>query len=218
MQKSSRVLFGELSSTIIQGNSKEAKKIVKSLLNNKKLEVRDIIEKGVANGLKVVGDKFEKREYFLPEMLASANAVKEIMPLLESYLRRKEEGAMPKVLICTVEGDIHDIGKNIVAITLQGVGFDVHDLGVDVSAKEIVETVKEEEPKIVALSALLTSTMTKMKEVVDSLKNAGVRDKVKILIGGPPINSEFAKRIGADAYGKDAWDAVEKAKELLKED
>ena len=210
----------ELSKTIVQGDSKEAKKIVKSLLNNKKVRTRDIIEKGIANGLKVVGDKFENFEYFLPEMMSSANTVKEIMPLIESHMRGKEEkeDVRKKVLICTVEGDIHDFGKNIVAITLQGAGFHVHDLGTDISAKEIVEAVKEEKPEVVALSALLSTTVTKMKEVVYALENAGVRDKVKILIGGPPTDSEFAKTIGADAYGKDAWNAVEKAKELLKKD
>jgi len=178
----------------------------------------EIIESGLAPAMRVIGDKFEKGEYFLAELVAAGETFKEI---LNNMLRPKmmERGEITKklgrVVIGTVRGDLHDIGKNIVATMLESAGFEVYDLGVDVPPEEFVRKAKEVGADIVAMSALLTTTMMEMKNVIEELKKAGIRDKVKVIIGGAPITEEFAKEIGADAYGEDAVKAVKICKQLL---
>jgi len=178
----------------------------------------EIIEGGLAPAMRVIGDKFEKGEYFLAELVAAGETFKEI---LTNMLRPKmmERGEITKklgrVVIGTVRGDLHDIGKNIVATMLESAGFEVYDLGVDVPPEEFVRKAKEVGADIVAMSALLTTTMMEMKNVIEELKKAGIRDKVKVIIGGAPITEEFAKEIGADAYGEDAVKAVKICKQLL---
>lgn len=178
----------------------------------------EIIEGGLAPAMRVIGDKFEKGEYFLAELVAAGETFKEI---LNNMLRPKmmERGEITKklgrVVIGTVRGDLHDIGKNIVATMLESAGFEVYDLGVDVPPEEFVRKAKEVGADIVAMSALLTTTMMEMKNVIEELKKAGIRDKVKVIIGGAPITEEFAKEIGADAYGEDAVKAVKICKQLL---
>ncbi len=164
----------------------------------------------------VVGEKFKKNEIFVPEMLVAARAMKKGVEVLKPHLATGVAGANGKVIIGTVAGDLHDIGKNLVAMMIESAGFEVIDLGVDVPAEKFIETYNENpDTKIIALSALLTTTMGAMKDAVETLKKAGIADKVKIMVGGAPITQEFCDEIGADAYTADAASAAEKAKELV---
>lgn len=167
-----------------------------------------IIKEGLTAGMQVVGEKFSAKEYFIPDMLASADAVGAAMDILKPLLESAHVETKGKFAIATVQGDIHDIGKNIVAILLKGAGYEVNDLGIDVPPDKIVEYVKNENPDYLGLSALLTTTMVAMGEVIDSLKAAGLRDKVKVLVGGAAVSSDFASEIGADAYCLDGFEAV----------
>jgi 5-methyltetrahydrofolate--homocysteine methyltransferase len=168
----------------------------------------DIISEGLTAGMKIVGEKFSSKEYFIPDMLASAEAVGAAMDILKPLLESSNVETKGKFAIATVQGDIHDIGKNIVAILLKGAGYEVSDLGTDVPTDKIVEYVKNENPDFLGLSALLTTTMVAMGEVIEALKNAGLRDKIKVLIGGAAVSSDFAREIGADAYCLDGFEAV----------
>ena len=167
-----------------------------------------IIADGLTAGMQVVGEKFSKKEYFIPDMLASAQAVGIAMDILEPHLVGSGAKSKGKIIFATVKGDLHDIGKNIVSILLRGAGYQVKDLGNDIDTLTIVEAVRDEKPQFLALSALLLSTMANMADVVRALKDAGLRDKVKIVIGGAPASADFAKSIGADGYGADGFDAV----------
>jgi len=167
-----------------------------------------IITEGLTAGMQVVGEKFSTKEYFIPDMLASAEAVGEAMDILKPILESSNVETKGKFAIATVKGDIHDIGKNIVAILLKGAGYDVNDLGIDVPTEKIVEFVKEENPGYLGLSALLTTTMTEMGVVIKALEENKVRSSVRVLIGGAAVSDEFAQEIGADAYCIDAFAAV----------
>jgi 5-methyltetrahydrofolate--homocysteine methyltransferase len=167
-----------------------------------------IITQGLTAGMQVVGEKFSTKEYFIPDMLASAEAVGAAMDVLKPYLEASNIETKGKFAIVTVKGDIHDIGKNIVSILLKGAGYEVEDLGTDVPTEKIVEFVREDHPDYLGLSALLTTTMVVMGEVIEALKENGLRDKVKVLIGGAAVSDEYAKEIGADAYCVDGFDAV----------
>lgn len=167
-------------------------------------------------GMGVVGDKFEAKEYFIPDMLASAEAVGATMELLEPLLLKSGIEPKAKVAMATVKGDLHDIGKNIVSILLRGDGYIVKDLGTDVAPETIVKAVREENVEVIGLSALLTSTMGNMSEVIEALKEEGLRDRVKVFVGGAPVTEEFAKSIGADGYGADAFEAVRVVNGLIK--
>lgn len=169
---------------------------------------REIIKRGLTEGMDIVGRKFEAKEYYIPDMLASAEAVGVAMEILEPYLAQSGIKAKGKIVMATVKGDLHDIGKNIVSILLRGAGYTVKDLGNDVAPQDIVAAVGEEKPEILGLSALLTSTMTNMKDVIQALTENGLRDKVKVIIGGAAVSGEFAQSIGADGYGADGFDAV----------
>ncbi len=167
-----------------------------------------IITQGLTSGMKVVGQKFSTKEYFIPDMLASAEAVGAAMDILKPYLEASNVESKGKFAIVTVKGDIHDIGKNIVAILLKGAGYDVNDLGVDVPTEKVVEVVREHKPDFLGLSALLTTTMVVMEEIIETLKETGLRDKVKVLIGGAAVSDEYAQQIGADAYCMDGFQAI----------
>ncbi len=167
-----------------------------------------IITQGLTAGMQVVGEKFSTKEYFIPDMLASAEAVGAAMDVLKPYLEASNVETKGKFAIVTVKGDIHDIGKNIVSILLKGAGYEVEDLGTDVPTEKIVEFVMEDHPDYLGLSALLTTTMVVMGEVIEALKENGLMDKVKVLIGGAAVSDEYAKEIGADAYCVDGFDAV----------
>jgi len=171
----------------------------------------------MAEGMKVIGDMFERGEYFISDLIVASEIFKEVMKILEPLIMKEKEVMKPigRVVIGTIEGDIHDIGKNLVATMLRVNGFEVIDLGVDVSPQKFVEAVKQYNPDIVGMSALLTSTMMNMRKVIETLEKEGLRDKVKVIVGGAPITEEFAKRIGADAYGENAIVAVDICKRLV---
>ena len=172
------------------------------------ISVKDVIKQGLTDAMEIVGQKFEAEEYFIPDMLASAEAVGASMQILEPHLA--ESGIKPKgkVIVATVKGDLHDIGKNIVSILLRGAGYIVKDLGHDIEPEAIVQAVEQEKPDFLGLSALLTSTMVYMGDTVKALTESGLRDKVKIIVGGAPVSEEFAGLIGADGYGADGFQAV----------
>jgi len=170
--------------------------------------VEDIINKGLTKGMSIVGQKFEAKEYYIPDMLASAEAVGAAMEILEPHLAQSGIKSKGKIIVATVKGDLHDIGKNIVSILLRGAGYSVRDLGNDIDPQTIVDAVKKEDPQFLGLSALLTSTMTHMGETIQALTESGLRDKVKVIIGGAPVSEEFAQSIGADGYGADGFQAV----------
>ncbi len=173
-----------------------------------------IVLEGLTKPMEEVGSKFEKGEYLIPDMLAAAECVGAAMDILSPHLLQSGIESKGKFVIVTVAGDVHDIGKNIVAIMLKGAGYEVVDLGNDVSADRIVKAVKEQDAPFLGLSALLTTTMRNMSDVMQKLETEGLRDKVKVLIGGAPTSTEFAKQIGADAHCRDAFQAIEALKQF----
>jgi len=169
---------------------------------------KEIISDGLTAGMEIVGEKFNAKEYFVPDMLASAEAVSEAMDILKPLLEKSDASNKGLFAIATVKGDIHDIGKNIVSILLKGAGYEVDDLGIDVPTEDIVEYVRTNKPGYLGLSALLTTTMLVMGDVIEALKEANLRDSVKVLVGGAAVSEEFAQKIGADAYCPDGFAAV----------
>ncbi len=176
---------------------------------DKGLEPKDIVIESLTTAMEEVGEKFERDEYLIPDMLASAECVGVAMDILSPHLIKAGVKSKGKFVIATVAGDLHDIGKNIVAIMLKGAGYQVIDLGTDVSAERIISAVKENDAPFVGLSALLTTTMRVMGEVVKKLEQEGLRDSVRVFIGGAPTSAAFAQEIGADAYCKDAFEAID---------
>jgi len=177
-----------------------------------------ILSEAISPAMETVGGKYESGEYLIPDMLASAECVSAAMDTLAPHLLKANVEPRGRAIIATVEGDLHDIGKNIVITLLRGAGYEVRDLGTSVSAQRVVDEVKSSEAQFVGLSALLTSTMTQMRTVIDALDEAGLRDKVKVLVGGAPITQAFAEEIGADAYCRDAFDAIDRLAELRPEE
>jgi 5-methyltetrahydrofolate--homocysteine methyltransferase len=175
----------------------------------------DILNNGLLAGMDVVGEKFRVHEIFLPDVLLAAKAMYAGMDLLKPLLIAEEVPTRGKVVIGTVHGDQHDIGKNLVGIMLRGAGFEVIDLGRDVPATRFVDTAEQEGAPVIGLSALLTTTMTSMSEVVRTVSERGLGDRIKVIIGGAPVSEDFARSIGADAYGFDAANAVERVKALV---
>jgi 5-methyltetrahydrofolate--homocysteine methyltransferase len=167
-----------------------------------------IIKQALTAGMEIVGEKFSTKEYFIPDMLASADAVGAAMDILKPLLEASDIETKGKFVIATVKGDIHDIGKNIVAILLKGAGYEVNDIGIDVPEDKIVDVVREEKPDYLGLSALLTTTMTEMDTVIKALEENNLRDSVKVLIGGAAVSDEYAKEIGADAFCADGFEAI----------
>ncbi len=202
-----------LSDAVQRGKRNDAKALTQQLLDSG-MKPLDIVEQGLVPGMSAVGEKFKRNEVFVPEMLIAARAMKEAMTILEPLLA--SAGIKPKhtVVIGTVEGDLHDIGKNLVAMMLKGANFGVVDLGTNVPPQKFVDAAKEHNPSIIALSALLTTTMPAMKTAVETIRAAGLTE-VKILVGGAPVTEEFANEIGADGYSADAASAVDKANSIL---
>lgn len=179
---------------------------------------QDILNNGLIEPLNDLGTRFELGEVFVPELLIAAEAMQKGVEVLTPYLQQGDVKKVGKCLFCTVEGDVHDIGKNLVISFLESSGFEVVDLGTDVDVDEIVEAIEEDdEIKILGMSAMLTTTMYTMKDVIEELEDAGLRDRIKIMIGGAPINQDFADKIGADGYSANAPQAVELAKRLIEE-
>ena len=174
-----------------------------------------ILNQGMISAMQEVGRLFEEGEYFVPEMLIAARAMQDGLALLKPHLVQANVQSAGKVVVGTVKGDLHDIGKNLVTMMLEGAAFEIVDLGVDVPPEKFVEAVKAHQPKLVGLSALLTTTMPSMRTTIDALKAAGVRDQVKVIVGGAPVTETFAHDIGADGFAPDASRAVKLAKSLV---
>jgi 5-methyltetrahydrofolate--homocysteine methyltransferase len=206
--------LADLSQVIQEGDSDKVVELVQKALEDK-IEPMEIVNKGLLPPMDVIGEKFEREEIFLPELVISAQAMKVGMDILRPILTKAGQKPRAKIVIGTVEGDMHDIGKNLVGMILQGAGFEVIDLGTDVQSKKFIHALKENDVPLLGLSALLTTTMIEMKTVIDDLVKEGMREKVKVIIGGAPTSQEFASEIGADGYAPDAISAKDKINELL---
>jgi 5-methyltetrahydrofolate--homocysteine methyltransferase len=206
--------FSELSAALINGDMAGAKTLTKALLDQG-IPAGEVVTKGLIPGMNEVGRLFKACEYYVPEVLISARAMKSAMELIRPLLSAADSSRVGSVVIGTVQGDLHDIGKNLVAMMLEGAGFEVIDLATDVSPAKFVDAVKQHKPKLVAMSALLTTTMPAMKMTIEALKEAGIRNDVKIMIGGAPVTDRYAKEIGADGYAPEAASASDLAKSLV---
>ncbi len=207
-------LFSELSKAIIEGNLDVIVELTQDALDDG-LSAKDILDKGLMPGMDHVGVEFKAGNMFVPEVLRSARAMQSSMGLIKPLLAETGASMTGKVLLGTVKGDLHDIGKNLVGMMCEGAGFEVNDLGKDIEPQAFVDAVKEYEPDILGMSALLTTTMRAMEHTVKAMEEAGVRDKVKIMIGGAPVTQAFSDQIGADGYASNAASASELAKKLM---
>lgn len=204
----------ELKESVIAGNESKVVEYTKQALDEG-VDLEKILNEGFIPGMDVVGDLFQANEIYVPEMLISAKAMKAGMKILEPLLTEAGVEPIGKVVIGTVKGDLHDIGKNLVAMMLEGGGFEVIDAGVDVTSQKFINLVKENKPDILCVSALLTTTMGEIKNVIDAFEENGLRDDIKIMVGGAPLSEEYAKEVGADGYTPDAASAVDLAKKLV---
>jgi 5-methyltetrahydrofolate--homocysteine methyltransferase len=207
-------LLLDLRQNVIDGDMNKTQELVKKALGEE-IPPEQILKEGLISAMEEVGRLFECNEFYVPEMLVSARAMKSGLALLRPHLIAANIQAIGKVVIGTMQGDLHDIGKNLVGMMLEGAGFEVVDLGVDVAPEKYVAAVKELQPDIIACSALLTTTMPRMENVILLLREVGLRDQVKVMIGGAPVTDEYARKIGADGYAHDAAAAATRAKELL---
>jgi len=203
----------KIKDSVIMGEVDEVRDMVKRAVDEGQ-EVKKILSEGLISGISIVGDKYEKGEFFLPEMVIAATAMKEGLKVLGPLLLQSDIKTAGTVIMGTAKGDIHDIGKSIVGTMLEGAGFMVTDVGADVDPDKFVEAAKENNADLIGISALLTTTMMGMKDVIQAVKGAGL--KAKVMIGGASVTQEFADKIGADGYAPDAPSAVGKAKELVK--
>ena len=208
------VNLNNISEALQRGDAEKVAELVKQALEEN-LTPKKILEDGLIKGMSIIGEKFKKNEVYVPEVLIAARAMHAGMDVLRPKLVETGVKNIGKVAIGTVKGDLHDIGKNLVKMMLEGAGFEVVDLGVDVSVDKFVEAVKEHQPNIIGMSALLTTTMVNMPEVIKALDIAGLRDKVKVMVGGAPITQNYANQIGADGYSPDAASAADKAKTFV---
>lgn len=206
--------LAKIANSLTELDSETLKKSLEDAAHNK-ISVQEIIREGLGKGMQIVGERYERGEYFLSELIMAGVTMREGMVLMEPYFKGQTSETRGKILIGTVEGDLHDIGKNIVATMLRSAEFEVHDLGVDVPPETFVKKTQELKPDIVALSALLSVTIGKVKETIKALSDTSLRKDLKIIIGGSCINLKIAKELGADAFGRDAWDGVNQAKQLI---
>jgi len=204
----------EIADNLIKGKAPEVKELVQRAIDEGE-DVEKVLNEGLVAGMSVVGAKFKANEFYVPEVLIAARAMKSGMGILRPILAEKNIKGVGTVVLGTVRGDLHDIGKNLVAMMLEGAGFEIIDLGVDVSPEKFIETAKEKKADLVGLSALLTTTMPSMKDVVKAVGDSGLKDKVKVMIGGAPLTQSYADEIGADGYAPDAASAVDEVKQLL---
>ena len=200
----------KIAQTIIEGNAEDAKTVTEELLKEGILP-SDIITKGLANGIREIGDMWNKGEVFLPEVLCSADAFNTAVEVLKPHMQAKRLKKLGTAVIGTVEGDIHYIGKNLVAVMLEAASLDVIDLGEDISPQKFCNAVVACKPDIVALSCLISTSLIAMEETIRQLDKQGLHKGVKVMVGGPPISTEYAKKIGADLYAEDAFKAAEVA-------
>ncbi len=206
-------IYERLSTAVLEGKEEGIPKLVQKGLDEG-LSPKDILDNGLIVGMNEVGARFRRGEMFVPEVLMSAKAMQSGLNILRPHLAAAGTKLAGKIVLGTVKGDLHDIGKNLVGMMCEGAGFDVIDLGFNVPPEKFIEAIKQHQPDIVGMSALLTTTMRAMGHTIKSIEEAGLRDSVKIMVGGAPVDAEFAERIGADGYGSNAPSAADLAKRL----
>ena len=207
-------LLGKMAESLIAGKIDEVVNLTKEALDEG-ASPADILDQGLLAGMDVVGQRFKAEEMFIPEVLRCAKCMHGAMEILRPLLAETGSESIGTLIIGTVKGDLHDIGKNLVSMMFEGAGFNVVDLGIDKEPQAFVDAIKEHDAKLIGMSALLTTTMPKMGETINAIKEAGIRDQVKILVGGAPVTAAFAEEIGADGYASNAASAVDKGKELI---
>ena len=207
-------LFLQIANALENGDDRTVSRLTNAALENN-AKAGEILDQALIAGMNVISEKFKAREIFLPDVLLAARAMNAGMELLKPFLTQSEQAGIGKIVIGTVKGDLHDIGKNLVGIMLKGAGFEVIDLGKDVSPELFVETAVKEQANVIGLSALLTTTMPVMKDVVALLREKSQTDRIKVIVGGAPASEDFAKEIGAQAYAFDAASAVDRIKQLI---
>ncbi len=204
--------INEIQEALIAGDGEKLIELVEAALKEG-TEASEILSEGLILGMDIVGEKMKNSDMFIPEVLMAAHAMRSAVEILQPLLGEDGDASRGKVLIGTVKGDLHDIGKNLVTMMLESAGLEVTDLGVDVAPDVFLESIKKDKPDVLALSALLTTTMPMMKETVDAISESGIRDQIKIIVGGAPVTQSFAEEIGADGYAADAGSASQMAKE-----
>ena len=207
-------LIAEISELLQKGKAKNVKALVQQALDEN-MDPKEILNDGLLAGMMTIGAKFKNNEVFVPEVLVAARAMNAGLTVLEPKLVEIGNEPVGKAVIGTVQGDLHDIGKNLVVMMLRGAGFEIHDLGVDVAPDAFIDKAEEVDADVICMSALLTTTMPRMQDCVDRLKERGLRDKYSVMIGGAPVIDSFAEQIGADYYTPDAASAAETAKEAV---
>jgi 5-methyltetrahydrofolate--homocysteine methyltransferase len=203
-----------ITQALIAGDKDQVTGLVQKAVDEN-VAANKILNEGLIKGMDIVGDRMQEGDMFIPEVLMSARAMSAAVAILKPLLGEDESAVTGKVVIGTAKGDMHDIGKNLVSMMLESAGFEIIDLGVDVAPEQFVQAVKDHQAHILGLSALLTTTMPMMQTTIDALKQSGVREQVKVLIGGAPVNQEFADKIGADGYAPDAGSASKLAKQIM---
>lgn len=204
----------KIKEAIVGGQHNEIEALVQAALDAT-LAADQIVDQAMIPGMDVVGRKFSNNEIFVPEMLVAAVTMNKGLALLKPFLQQSGAESKGRIIMCTVKGDLHDIGKNLVIMMLEGAGFEVLDMGVDINVDSLIATVKEIKPDVLGLSALLTTTLPEMAKVIEALEANNIRDEVKVMIGGAPVDAAFSDKIGADGYGRDAAEAVQIARQLI---
>ncbi|MBN2030271.1 corrinoid protein [bacterium] len=207
-------ILEQIAEKLIEGDANSVAALTRNAIDQH-IEASDVLNKGLLSGMDVVGKRFKKNEFFIPEVMIAAKAMKSGMEIIKPLLAAAKIKARGKVVLCTVKGDLHDIGKNIVSMMLEGAGYDIVDLGADVTKEVILEQIKAHQPDVLGLSALLTTTMGYMKEVIEALDRANLRQQIKVIIGGAPVTQTYSEEIHADGYGPDAVSAVDQVNRLL---
>ncbi len=205
--------LSKIQSALIAGDADTLVNLVQESLDND-IPPSEILNSGLISAMDIVGEKMQSGDMFIPEVLMSAKCMSDAVAILKPFLGEDDTNSAGHILIGTVKGDLHDIGKNLVTMMLESSGFEITDLGVDVPVETFIKTIKEKKPNILALSALLTTTMPMMQQTIDALVESGLRDDLKIIVGGAPVNQEFADKVGADGYAPDAGAASQLAKKL----
>jgi len=206
--------FNEIQETLVNCDGDKLLELVEKALEEK-VPAEEVLNKGLIAGMDIVGEKMENEDMFIPEVLMAAQAMSRCVELLKPLLKEEDSKAKGSVVIGTVKGDLHDIGKNLVAMMIESAGMDVYNLGVDIAPEKFVEEIKKKNATILCLSALLTTTMPMMKKTIDAVTEGGLREQVKILVGGAPVTQSFADEIGADGFAADAGSAARKAKTFV---
>jgi 5-methyltetrahydrofolate--homocysteine methyltransferase len=204
----------QIRDAVIRGGHKDIEDLVKAAIEDN-VNLNELINDAMIAAMDVVGMRFAEGEIFIPEMLVSAITMKKGLNLIKPLLKDEDTKSKGTIIMCTVKGDIHDIGKNIVIMMLEGAGFKVVDLGTDLNVEDLVQRIEEIKPDILGLSALLTTTMPEMNNIIGTLESKRLRNSVKVMVGGAPVDSSFAEKIGADGYGKDAAEAVNLARRFV---